>query len=57
MELRPANDRKKEKRARSNRMKLRLTETRLLTVKNNINAFHGNEKTYAIQTPHNSSAK
>ena len=34
-------------------MKLRLIETRLLTVKNNVNVFHGNERTYAIQSRHN----
>ena len=45
------------KTTRSNGMKLRLIETRLLTVKNNVNAFHGNERTYAIQGRHNSSAK
>ena len=53
MELPPANDRATqpiEKRTRSNRMKVRLIETRLLTVKNNLNAFHGNERTYAIQS-------
>ena len=38
-------------------MKLRLIETRLLTGKSNVNAFHGNERTYAIQSRHNSSAK
>ena len=38
-------------------MKLRLIETRLLTVKINVNTFHGNERTYAIQSRHNSSAK
>ena len=45
MELPPANDRaiKNEKTTRSNRMKLRLIETSLPTVKNNVNAFHGNE--------------
>ena len=45
MELLPANDRaiKNEKTTRSNRMKLRLIETSLPTVKNNVNAFHGNE--------------
>ena len=44
MELPPANDRA-IKTTRSNGMKLRLIETRLLTVKNdkNVNAFHGNE--------------
>ena len=59
MELPPANDQaiKNEKTSRSNRMKLRLIETRLPTVKNNVNSFHGNERTYAIQTRHNSSAK
>ena len=36
---------------------LRLIEIRLLTVKNNVNTFHGNERTYAIQSRHNSSAK
>ena len=45
------------KTTRSNGMKLRLLETRLLTVENNVNAFHGNERTYAIQSQHNSSAK
>ena len=45
------------KTTRRNGMKLRLIETRLLTVKNNVNAFHGNERTYAIQSRHNSSAK
>ena len=34
-------------------MKLRLIETRLLTVKNNVNVFHGNERTYAIESRHN----
>ena len=45
MELLPANNRaiKNEKTTRSNRMKLRLIETSLPTVKNNVNAFHGNE--------------
>ena len=50
MELPPANDRA-IKTTRSNGMKLRLIETRLLTVKNNVNAFHGNERTYAIKKP------
>ena len=36
---------------------LRLIEIRLLTVKNNVNTFHGNERTYAKQSQHNSSAK
>ena len=45
------------KTTRRNGVKLRLIETRLLTVKNNVNAFHGNERTYAIQSRHNSSAK
>ena len=45
-----ANDRAilnrlKKRLARSNRMKLRLIETRLLTLINNVNAFHGNERT------------
>ena len=31
-------------------MKLRLIETRLLTVKNNVNAFHGNERAYKADT-------
>ena len=35
-------------------MKLRLIETRLQTLKN---AFHGNERTYAIQSRHNSSGE
>ena len=48
-----ANDRA-IKTTRSTGMKLRLIETRLLTVKNNVNAFHGNERTYAIQSRHNS---
>ena len=56
-----ANDRtilnRLKKTTRSNRMKLRLIETRLLTVKNNVNAFHGNERTYAKQSRHNSPAK
>ena len=39
-----ANDRA-IKTTRSNGMKLRLIETRLLTVKNNVNAFHGNQRT------------
>ena len=45
MELPPANDRaiKNEKTTRRNRMKLRLIETSLPSVKNNVNAFHGNE--------------
>ena len=50
MELPPANHRANDravKTTRSNGMKLRLIETRLLTVKNNVNAFHGNERTYA----------
>ena len=51
-----ANDRA-IKTTRSNGMKLRLIETRILTVKNNVNAFHGNQRTYAIQSRHNSSAK
>ena len=51
-----ANDRA-IKTTRSNGMKLRLIETRLLTVKNNVNAFHGNERTYVIQSRHKSSAK
>ena len=51
-----ANDRA-IKITRSNGMKLRLIETRLLTVKNNVNAFHGNERTYAIQSRHNSPTK
>ena len=57
MELPPANDRaiKNEETTRSNRMKLRLIETSLPTVKNNVNAFQGNERTYAIKTRHNSS--
>ena len=38
-------------------MKLRLIETRLLTLKNNVNAFHGNERTYAIHSQHNSSGE
>ena len=32
-------------------------KTGLLTVKNNVNAFHDNERTYAIQSRYNSSAK
>ena len=49
MELPPANDRtilnRLKKMTRSNGMKLRLIETRLLTVKNNknVNVFHRNE--------------
>ena len=46
-----------EKTTRSNRMKFRLIETGLLTVKNNVNAFHGNERIYTIQSRYNSSAK
>ena len=45
MELPPANNRaiKNEKTTQRNQMKLRLIETSLPTVKNNVNAFHGNE--------------
>ena len=38
-------------------LNLRLIEIRLLTVKHNVNTFHGNERTYAKQSRHNSSAK
>ena len=41
-----AGKRSSQKTTRSNRMKFRLIETGLLTVKNNVNAFHGNERTY-----------
>ena len=34
-------------------MKLRLIETRLLTVKNSVNAFHDNERTYGYKADTN----